>query len=235
MTDREKIQRALSPLHASDGTLEEVLKMIDQEDKKKNTRKLRRTTLIALAAAFCLMGTALAVSVSRLTAEPIGEEGLAVAVTTVDAVTSSSPKLRPAIVAGYLPDGLSPCFNEDDPDNFFTGEGDRQLFIEVFTLDVDADQVQIDHDSVNRWEELTIGGNPAICLEENFDTRTRTRLYMVDETQGYVVQLTCLNIDWDDVVAVAEGLTLEQGDGEYYAQNWSEYVTIVFGDGESVQ
>jgi hypothetical protein len=234
MTDREKIQRALSPLHASDGTLEEVLKMIDQENKKKNTRRLRRTTMIALAAAFCLMGTALAVSVSRLRAEPVGDYGLAVAVSAEDAVTGS-PKIRPAIVAGYLPEGMSPCVSEDDPDNFFTGDGERQIYVEVFTLDVDADQVQIDHSSVSRWEELTIGGNPAVCLEETEGTYTRTSLYMVDETQGYVVELTCGNIQWDEVVAVAEGLTLESGDGQYYAQNWSEYVSIVYGDTETVK
>jgi hypothetical protein len=234
MTDREKIQRALSPLHASDGTLEEVLKMIDQENKKKNTRKLRRTMLIALAAAFCLMGTALAVSVSRLTAEPVGDYGLAVAVSAEDAATSS-PKVRPAIAAGYLPEGMSLSAGEDTPDNFFTGDGDRQIYVEVFTLDVDADQVQIDHSSVSRWEELTIGGDPAVCLEETEGTDTRTCLYVVDETQGYVVQLTCLNIDWDDVVAVAEGLTLEPGDGQYYAQNWSEYVSTKYGDAETVK
>ncbi len=65
MTDRERIRRALEPLHASDGTLEEVLEMIDREKTVKTMkhtgRRTVRTALIAAALVLILSVTAYAV------------------------------------------------------------------------------------------------------------------------------------------------------------------------------
>ena len=65
MTERERIQRALEPLHASDDTLEEVLAMIDREHAVKHLkhtgRNTLRTALIAAAMAAALTVTAYAV------------------------------------------------------------------------------------------------------------------------------------------------------------------------------
>ena len=63
MTDKEKIQKALAPLRASDTVVQEVLEMAE----RKNThtiKKSTRTLLIAAAAAVLLIGTALAVTYS---------------------------------------------------------------------------------------------------------------------------------------------------------------------------
>ena len=65
MTDRERIRRALEPLHASDGALEEVLEMIDREKTvkamKHTGRRTVRTALIAAALVLALSVTAYAV------------------------------------------------------------------------------------------------------------------------------------------------------------------------------
>ena len=59
MTERERIQKALSPLHASDGTIEEVLKMA--EFGKKKTPSARRSILIAAVIVALLAVTAFAI------------------------------------------------------------------------------------------------------------------------------------------------------------------------------
>lgn len=64
MTERERIQKALSPLHASDGTIEEVLKMAEHGKKKASTA--RRSILIA----------AVIVALFAVTAFAIGKSGL---------------------------------------------------------------------------------------------------------------------------------------------------------------
>ncbi len=65
MTERERIQRALEPLHASDDTLEEVFAMIDREKTvrhfKRMGRNTLRTVLIAAAMILALSVTAYAV------------------------------------------------------------------------------------------------------------------------------------------------------------------------------
>lgn len=61
MTDREKIQKALAPLHASEDTVKEVLEMAERKEKRP-ARRSGRTILIAAAAAALLAGTALAVN-----------------------------------------------------------------------------------------------------------------------------------------------------------------------------
>ena len=66
MNERTSIRRALAPLHASEGTLEEVLEMIEREDTRKNTyrrttRRTVRTALLAAALMLALAGTAWAV------------------------------------------------------------------------------------------------------------------------------------------------------------------------------
>lgn len=66
MSDRTSIRRALAPLHASEGTLEEILNMIDRENTRKTYRRHSahrtvRTALIAAALALVLAGTAYAV------------------------------------------------------------------------------------------------------------------------------------------------------------------------------
>ena len=59
MTDREKIIKALAPLHASDTAVQEVLEMA--EHRNTHTMKKRgRTLLIAAVVAVLLIGTALA-------------------------------------------------------------------------------------------------------------------------------------------------------------------------------
>lgn len=67
MTERERIHRALEPLHASDDTLEEVLEMIDREKAVKHLKHTGRNTLRTVAVAAALV---LALSV---TAYAIGE------------------------------------------------------------------------------------------------------------------------------------------------------------------
>lgn len=64
MTERERIQKALSPLHASDGTIEEVLKMAEHGKKKAPTA--RRSIMIA----------AVLVALLAVTAFAIGKNGL---------------------------------------------------------------------------------------------------------------------------------------------------------------
>ena len=55
MTDREKIIRTFSHLHASEETLTEVLRMTEQEKRKKRTLgTTRRGLILALAAALLL-------------------------------------------------------------------------------------------------------------------------------------------------------------------------------------
>ena len=64
MTERERIQRALEPLHASGQTLEEVFKMAARQEngyKKHTGRSVMRTALVAAAAAAALTVTAYAV------------------------------------------------------------------------------------------------------------------------------------------------------------------------------
>ncbi len=65
MTERERIQRALEPLHASDRTLEEVFGMIDREKTvkhmKRTGRNTLRTILIAAAVAAALTVSAYAI------------------------------------------------------------------------------------------------------------------------------------------------------------------------------
>ena len=61
MTDREKIQKALAPLRASDAVVQEVLDMAER--KNTNTmKKSARTLLIAAVIAVLLVGSALAVN-----------------------------------------------------------------------------------------------------------------------------------------------------------------------------
>ena len=64
MTERERIQKALSPLHASDGTIEEVLKMTEHGKKKASTA--RRSILIAAVIVMLLAVTAFAIGKSGL-------------------------------------------------------------------------------------------------------------------------------------------------------------------------
>lgn len=64
MTERERIQKALSPLHASDGTIEEVLKMAEHSKKKASTA--RRSILIAAVIVALLAVTAFALGKSGL-------------------------------------------------------------------------------------------------------------------------------------------------------------------------
>ena len=64
MTERERIQKALSPLHASDGTIEEVLKMAEHGKKKASTA--RRSILIAAVIVALLAVTAFAIGKSGL-------------------------------------------------------------------------------------------------------------------------------------------------------------------------
>ena len=64
MTERERIQKALSPLHASDGTIEEVLKMAEHGKKKASTA--RRSILIAAVIVMLLAVTAFAIGKSGL-------------------------------------------------------------------------------------------------------------------------------------------------------------------------
>lgn len=59
MTERERIQKALSPLHASDGTIEEVLKMAEHGKKKASTA--RRSIFIAAVIVALLAVTAFAI------------------------------------------------------------------------------------------------------------------------------------------------------------------------------
>ena len=66
MSEKTSIRRALTPLHASEDTLEEVLDMIERENVKRTTYKTRRrhtvrTALIAAALALVLTVTAYAV------------------------------------------------------------------------------------------------------------------------------------------------------------------------------
>lgn len=66
MSEKTSIRRALTPLHASEDTLEEVLDMIERENAKRTTYKTRRrhtvrTALIAAALALVLTVTAYAV------------------------------------------------------------------------------------------------------------------------------------------------------------------------------
>ena len=64
MTERERIQKALSPLHASDGTIEEVLKMAEHGKKKAPTA--RRSIMIAAVLVALLAVTAFAIGKSGL-------------------------------------------------------------------------------------------------------------------------------------------------------------------------
>lgn len=64
MTERERIQKALSPLHASDGTIEEVLKLAEHGKKKASTA--RRSILIAAVIVMLLAVTAFAIGKSGL-------------------------------------------------------------------------------------------------------------------------------------------------------------------------
>ena len=61
MTDREKIQKALAPLRASDTAVQEVLDMAERKHTK-TIQKSTRTLLIAAVIAVLLVGTALAVT-----------------------------------------------------------------------------------------------------------------------------------------------------------------------------
>ena len=51
MTEKERFQRVFAPLHASPDTMTEVMKMTEQNTKK---RPLRRAVTIGLAAALVL-------------------------------------------------------------------------------------------------------------------------------------------------------------------------------------
>ena len=59
MTEKERIQKALSPLHASDGAIEEVLKMA--EHGKKKASAARRSVMIAAVVVALLAVTAVAI------------------------------------------------------------------------------------------------------------------------------------------------------------------------------
>ena len=63
MTDREKIQKAFAPLHASDTAVQEVLEMAEHRNTH-TIKKSSRTILIAAVIAVLLIGTALAVTYS---------------------------------------------------------------------------------------------------------------------------------------------------------------------------
>lgn len=64
MTERERIQKALSSLHASDGAIEEVLKMAEHGKKKAPTA--RRSIMIAAVLVALLAVTAFAIGKSGL-------------------------------------------------------------------------------------------------------------------------------------------------------------------------
>ena len=65
MTERERIQKALSPLHASYGTIEEVLEMAEH-GKKKTAFAARRSILVAAVIVVLLAVTAFAIGKSGL-------------------------------------------------------------------------------------------------------------------------------------------------------------------------
>lgn len=66
MTDKEKIMKALAPLHASDTAVQEVLEMT--ENKTHTMKRSGRVALLAAVVAVLLIGTALAVSYSSWSA-----------------------------------------------------------------------------------------------------------------------------------------------------------------------
>ena len=63
MTDRERFERAFAPVHASEDTATEVLKMADTDKKPSGTGAPRRAARVALIAAIIfvlLIGSACA-------------------------------------------------------------------------------------------------------------------------------------------------------------------------------
>ena len=69
MTERERVRRALEPLHASDHTLEEVYAMIDRDKAVKHLKRTGRNTLrtILIAAAMILALSVTAYAVGEYT------------------------------------------------------------------------------------------------------------------------------------------------------------------------
>jgi len=237
---------------------EDIRAMVENEVKKQvnaptrpdrcPVRKLSRTLLIAAAMVVVLTVAAVAKGgLIQLRGQPEGEYALNVAVKSeetaeiedaaqaasveetvvaAELMQNASVSLpRPRITAGWLPEGMS-LQPTDNVDYYYVSE-DASMMIYPMTLDVYAEDVELLHTGVIRWEELDINGDPAICVEQQFGKIILCRMF---EEEGYILELTGLDMEWDDLIHVGEELILETEDLDrnVRAQTWSEYAAIRF-------
>lgn len=242
---------------------EDIRAMVEKEVQKqvgaptrpgrRPVRKLGRTLLIAAAVVVVLSAAAVAKGgLIQLRGQPEGDYALNVAVKSEEAAETndvtqaateeesvvtaelmpdnSVPLPRPRITAGWLPEGMSlqPTVNVD----YYYVSEDASMIIYPMTLDVYAEDVELYYTNVIRWEELDINGDPAICVEQQSG---RIFLYRMFEEEGYILELSGLNMEWDDLIRVGEEIVLETDDLDRYvrAQTWSEYAAGQFESGAS--
>lgn len=214
MTERESIRRALEHLHASDGTLEEVLNVIDTQTTVKHLKRTGRNTLrtVLIAAAVAALGivTAWAVGIGRIvfTEKDIlviqdGEDEPAEFVEVGFDTTTDGP-VHMGVWTLDVPDGFAETeggyYRDSDAAIYWKDANGKRVLFEYQAADLAYGQMQIIREGILEDQDVTVNGAPGHRYVLNDG---QSMLFWVDEEKGVGFRLVC-EADSIDLLALAE-------------------------------